>query len=156
MVGKRGDFQQDIDGREKRNKEDRKPGNQLDGGKRTGGRELESAQHEISDDIHDGSGDDLIEGILDEAAEPTPEQPLHFRNDKKRNEDWPDEHTNRSSDEPIGDDHNRYRQGRGEQNGDNDVDGGSEKISPTGRVHTSFEVGNLRDHGFELRLINLR
>src|SRR5580692_2344517 len=156
MVRKRRDLQQDIDGGEKRNKKDGKPGNQLDGGKRARGRELESAQHQVSDDIHDGCGDDLVEGILDEAAEPAPEKPLHFRNDKKGNEDGAYQDANRGGDESIGDDHNRYRLGCGEQNGDDDVDGGSEKISPARRVHASFEARNLRDYGLELRLIDLR
>src|SRR5271170_636253 len=101
MVRKRGDFQEDVDGREKRNKKDGKPGNELDGGKRAGGRELQSAQHQVSDDIHDGSGDHLVEGILDEAAEPAPEEPLHLGNDKKRNENGSYQHANGGGDEPV-------------------------------------------------------
>src|SRR5208282_4351972 len=64
--------------------------------------------------------------------------------------------TNRSSDEPVGDDHNRYGLRCGEQYGHGDVDRGSENVSPSWRIHAGFEVGNLRDHCLELRLIDLR
>jgi hypothetical protein len=67
----------------------------------------------------------------------------------------PYQHANCGGDEPVGDDHNRDGLGCGEQDGHDDVNGGSENISPTGRVHAGFEVGNLRDHRLELGLIDL-
>ena len=122
VVGKGGDFQEDVDRREKRNEEDGKPGDELDGRKRAGGREIERAENEISDDKHDGCGDDLVEGILDEAAEPAPEEPFQLRNDEEWNEDGTDQHAHRGGDESVGDDNNRDGLRGGEQDGDDDVD----------------------------------
>src|SRR5271156_6312658 len=130
MVRKGRDFQQDVDRREKRNKEDGKPADELGGGECARGRETEGAQNQVSDDIHDGCGDDLVEGILNETAEPTPEEPLHLRNDKKGDEDRPDQNTNRRGDESVGDDHNRYGLSSGEQDRHDDVNGSSQKTSP--------------------------
>src|SRR5271163_45412 len=155
MVRKGRDFQEDIDRREKRNEEDGKPGNELHGRKRAWGRKAERAKHEVSDDIHHGCGDDLIEGVLDEATEPAPEEPLHLWNDKKWNKDRSYQHANSGGNKPIGDDHNRYGLSRGEQDGHDDVDRGSENVSPSRRVHAGLEVGNLRDDGLELCLIDL-
>ena len=121
----------------------KRTGNQpieLDGRKGARGRQGERAEHKVSDDIHDGCGDDLVESVLKEAAEPSPEQPFHFRNDEKRNEDGSNQHANRGRDEPIGDDDNRDGLSGGKQNGHDDVDGSSEEISPAGRVHARFKV----------------
>src|SRR6202050_544156 len=155
VIGERWDFQEDIDRSEKRNEEDGKPGNELRGRKRARRGKAESAKHEVSDDIHHGCGDDLVEGILDEAAEPAPEKPLHLWNDKKWNEDRSHQHANSGGNEPVGDDHNRYGLSRGEQDGHDDVDRGSENVSPSWGIHAGFEVGNLRDYCLELRLIDL-
>ncbi len=38
---------------------------------------------------------------MDEAAEPTPEEPLHLRDNEKRDKDRSDQHTNRGGNEPI-------------------------------------------------------
>src|SRR5208282_2777517 len=100
-------------------------------------------------------GDDLVEGILDEAAEPAPEEPLHLWNDKKWDEDWSHQHAYSGGNEPVGDDHNCYGLSRGEQDGHDDVDRGSENVSPSGGIHAGFEVGNLRNYCLELRLIDL-
>jgi len=39
---------------------------------------------ELAHDVENGSGDDLIEGVLDESLEPTPEEPIELGNDKER------------------------------------------------------------------------
>src|SRR5208337_3088455 len=98
---------------------------------------------------------DLVEGILDETPEPAPEEPLHLWNDKKRDEDRSHKHANGSGNESIGDDHDCYGLGRGEQDGHNDEHGRSENVSPAGGVHSGFEVRNLRNHCLELGLIDL-
>jgi hypothetical protein len=54
MVRKRRDLEEDIDGREKRDKEDGKPGNELHGRKRALGWEAQSAEHEVSNDKNYG------------------------------------------------------------------------------------------------------
>src|ERR1700691_3878791 len=113
MVRERRNFQEDVDRREKRNKEDRKPANQLHGRKRARGWEAQGAKHEISDDIDHRRGDDLVEGILNEAPKPAPEEPLHLRDDKERNENGSHEHANGSSNKTVGDNHNRDRLSRG-------------------------------------------
>ena len=155
VVGERRDLEQGIDRSQKRNEEDRKPGNELDGGKSARGWEAQSAEHQISDDEDDGRGDDLVEGILDEATKPAPEEPLHLRNDEKRDEDRPHQNADGGGNESVGDDHNRDGLGRGEQNGHDDVDGRAENVSPARGVHAGFEIRDLCDHGLELGLVDL-
>jgi len=152
MVRKGRDFQEDINRGEERNEEDRKPANELRRRKSAPGWQTESPKHKISDHIYDGSRDYLIEGVLDETAKPAPEEPFHLRNDKKRNEDRAYQNANRGGDEAVSDDYNRYGLCRGKQDGHDDVDRSSQKISPTGGVHAGFEIGNLRDHRLQLRL----
>ena len=119
-----------------------------------GGRSQRS-KHEICDDVHHGGGDDLVEGVLEEATEPAPEQPFELRNDKERYEDRSHQHADRGGDEAVSDDHNRHGLGRGEQDRDDDVDGGAKDISPTWGVHAGFEIGDLRNDGLKLGLIDL-
>ena len=70
-------------------------------GKSAGGREAERAEHKVPDDVHHRCRDDLVEGVLQETAEPSPKEPFHLRNDEERNEDGPYQHTNRRGNEPI-------------------------------------------------------
>src|SRR6202044_2065612 len=98
---------------------------------------------------------DLVEGVLDEAAKPTPEEPLHFWNDKKRNEDRSHKHANRRGDESVRDHHNCNRLSCGEEDGDDDIYGGAENIPPAGGIHAGFKVRDLADHGLKLGLIDL-
>src|SRR5580700_9897181 len=115
MVRKGRDFQQNINRCKERNEEHRKPPNKLGGGERACRREAKRAKYEVSDDIYHRRSDDLVEGILDEAAKPAPEEPFHFGDDKKRNEYRSYQHANRSGDEAVGDDHDRYGLGRCKQ-----------------------------------------
>src|ERR1700733_15637606 len=59
VIGERRNFEQDVDRREKSNKEDREPSNELDRGKRAGGGKLEGADHEAP-----GGGDQVRRGPL--------------------------------------------------------------------------------------------
>src|SRR5580700_11156931 len=99
MVRKGRDFQQNINRCKERNEEHRKPPNKLGGGERARGWEAKRAKHEVSDDIYHRRGDDLVEGILNETAKPAPKEPFHLGNNKKGNEDWANQHANRSGDE---------------------------------------------------------
>src|SRR5205807_1749858 len=46
----------------------------------------EEGQQELGEDVNEGAGNDLIEGVLKKCLEPTPEQPIHLRHDKEWNE----------------------------------------------------------------------
>ena len=155
VVGQRGHLEQGVDRGEKCNEEDRKPGDELHGGESARGREAQRAEHQVSNDEDHGRGDDLVEGVLDEAAEPAPEEPLHFRNDKEWDKDRPHQDADRRGNESIGDDHNRHGLGGGEQDRHDDVDGGSENVSPRRRVHAGLEVRYLRNNCLQLGLIDL-
>src|SRR5580692_1398884 len=132
MIGEGGDLQEGVNRGEEGNKEDRKPGQELDGGKRACGREAQSAEHQISDYVHHSRGNNLVEGILDKAAKPAPEKPLHFWNDKERNEDRANQDADGGGDEAVGDNDKRDGLGRRKQNDHDDVDRRTEKVSPTG------------------------
>src|SRR5947208_2982476 len=107
MIGESGYFQEGVDGRQKGNKEDWKPSKKLHGGKSPSRRQTESTENQIPDDIHHCRCDYLVESILNKAAKPAPEEPLHFWNDEKRDENWTNQHADRGSDEAVGDDDKR-------------------------------------------------
>ncbi len=76
MIGEGGYLEQDIDGSEKRNEEDREPGKKLDGGESASRRKTEGSDDEVPDDEDDRSGDHLVEGVLEEAAEASPRRAI--------------------------------------------------------------------------------
>ena len=51
------------------------------------GRKAKRSEDEVADDEHDRGGDDLVEGVLKKAAEPSPEEPLQLGDDEKGHED---------------------------------------------------------------------
>src|ERR1700735_2787671 len=104
VVGQRGNLQKHVDRSEKGDEQNGKPPHKLDGGNGPAGREAESSKHEIPDDVYNSRGDDLVEGILDEASKPAPEEPFEFRDDEERYEDWPHKNTNSSGNESVSDD----------------------------------------------------
>ena len=59
---------------------------------------IERAENEVGNDEDDGCGDDLIEGVLDERLEPTPEEPFELWDDEEWNEDWADQDTDGGGD----------------------------------------------------------
>ena len=83
---------------------------------------VQGAENEIGDDEDDGCGDDLVEGILDEGLQPTPEEPFELWHDEKRNEDWPHQDTDGGSDKAEGDDNDGDGLGGGEQDDDDGID----------------------------------
>ena len=90
VVGESGDFQEGVDGRQERNEEDGKEFEELCRRDCSVRLEIHRAENEIGDDEYNGCGDDLVEGILDERLEPSPEDPFEFRNDEERYEDRAD------------------------------------------------------------------
>src|SRR5258708_2659826 len=134
MIGEGRDFQERVDGREKGNKEDWKPGEELDGGKSARRREAQSAEDEIPDHVHYSRGDNLVEGILDKAAKPTPEEPLHFWNDEERNKDRANEDTDGGSDKAVGDNDQRVGLAGRKQNDHDSINRSAKKGSPNRRI----------------------
>src|SRR5581483_3002681 len=63
---------------------------------------------EIAHHEHRCGGNDLVERVLHEAFEPTPEEPFEFRDDEKRYEDGPYENADCLCDEAIGGDDDGY------------------------------------------------
>src|SRR6266403_296993 len=132
MIGEGGDFQERVDGREKGNKEDWKPGEELDCGKGACGREAQGPEDQISDHVDYSRGDNLVEGILDKAAKPAPEEPLHFWNDKERNEDRTNQDADGGGDKAVGDNDQRDSLGRRKQNDHDYINRSTKEVSPTG------------------------
>ena len=86
---------------------------------------VEGAKNEVGNDKDDGCGDDLVEGVLDERLQPSPEEPFELRNDEERNENGAHQDTDGGSDEPESDYDNEDSLRGGEQNDDNGIDDGS-------------------------------
>ena len=118
MVGKGGNFQEGVDGRQERNEENGKEFEELCRRNCSVRLEIHCTENEIGDDEHNGCGDHLVEGVLDERLEPSPEDPFEFGNDEERYEDWTDEDAYRCGDKPIGDDNNGDGLCSGKKNGD--------------------------------------
>src|SRR6266478_2760603 len=154
MICESGDFQQGVDGREKGNEEDRKPGQELYGGKSAGWRKAQSAEDQIPDHVDHSRCDNLVEGILDKATEPAPEEPLHFWNDKEWNKDRAHQHADGGGDEAVGDDDECDGLGRRKQNDHDHINRSAEEISPTRRIHTRLKVRDLPDDVLQLRLVD--
>src|ERR1700735_2652037 len=155
LVRERRNFQKNVDGGKKRYEQHGKPADELCGRNSARRREAECPQHEIPDHVHDGSSNDLVEGVLDKTAKPTPEKPLHPGDDKKWNEDRSHQHANSRGDKSVSDHHNRDRLSCCEENCDDDINGRAENISPGRRIHAGLKVRNLADNVLKLGLIDL-
>ena len=119
-----------------------------------GGWRLEHAEDEVADDEDDRGGDDLIEGVLQEASEPAPEKPLEFRDDEKRHEDRAHEHAHGGGDETVGDDHDGDGLSRGQQNNDDHVDDSAEmSVTPGASMRASKSFTPWSD-GLEFGLVD--
>src|SRR5215472_7585193 len=117
-------------------------------------RQLERADHQVADDGHHSCGDHLIEGILQEAAQPSPEQPLHLRDDEERHENRPYEHAYGGGNESISNDDQRNGLRSCEQDGHDNIYGRSENVAPGGRVHARLEIGYSLNDVLELSLVD--
>ena len=84
VVGKSRNFQEGVDGRQERNEEDGKEFEELCRRNCSVRLEIHRTENEIGDDEHNGCGDHLVEGILDERLEPSPEDPFELWNDDSR------------------------------------------------------------------------
>src|SRR5262249_35527428 len=155
VIGQGGDFQEDINRGDERNQEDGKPTGQLKRGDVAGALEGEHSNNKVADDVDDRGGDDFIEGVLEETAQPAPEKPLKFRHDEERNKDGADQHTDRGSNEPISDDDDGYCLSGGEQDDDDDVDGHAQEVSDAGRVDACFEISDAVHDRLQFGLIDL-
>src|SRR5579862_3597603 len=90
VVGKGGNFQKGVDGRQERNEEDGKEFEELRCRDCSVRLEIHRAEDEIGDDEHNGCGDDLVESVLNERLEPSPEDPFELWDYEERYEDWTD------------------------------------------------------------------
>src|SRR5437762_8112025 len=155
VIGEGGYFQKRIDGGQEGNKEDGEGFQELDGRNSALRLKVHDSKNEVCDYIHHGRRDDLIESVLNETAQPTPEQPLQFRDDKKRNENRPDQNANGGSDKSESDYNDSDGLGCSEQNDDDHIDDSSKHIRKTRRIHPNFEVGDALLHRSKFGLINL-
>src|SRR6266446_5110034 len=67
------DFDNGVDGREVRDHQHRRYANQVSGRNESGDLRVDDAERELADDVENTRSYHLIEGILNEGFEPTPE-----------------------------------------------------------------------------------
>src|SRR5260370_2944039 len=70
---------------------------------------MDDAEGELADDVEHTRSDHLIERVLNESLQPTPEQPVELGNNKEWNKHRPQENTKRRGHNAEG--HNDERQG---------------------------------------------
>src|SRR5258708_36633408 len=80
VVGEGRNFEQCVNGSEKRNKEDWKPCDKLYGRESARRRQAEGTQHQVSEDKNNGRGDALADRILNRTAGPHPEDRIQHPN----------------------------------------------------------------------------
>ena len=112
MVGQGWNLEKHVDRGEKRDEQDWKPPHEIDCGKSATGRKAKSSKYQISDYVYNSRRNDLVERILDEAAEPAPEKPLEFRDDEERYEDWTHKNTDSGGNKSVSDDNDGDGLGR--------------------------------------------
>src|ERR1700689_3860107 len=83
VVGKSRDFQEGVNGRQERNEEDGEEFEELCRRDCSIRLEIHGSENEIRDYEHNGCGNDLVEGVLDERLEPSPEDPFELWNDEE-------------------------------------------------------------------------
>src|SRR5260370_32405843 len=116
---------------------------------------VEDSKDQIADNKDNRCGDNLVKGVLKEASEPAPEEPLKFRNDKERNEYRADKNADSRGDKSISDDDDGNCLCRCKQNYDNGVDDGPENVGNAGRIQAHFEVSNALNNGLKFSLDDL-
>src|SRR5882724_12435651 len=79
-----GNFDNRVHGGEIHDNKDGRDANQVGGRDEAGNLPVDDSERELADDVKDRCGDDLIEGILNERFEPTPEKPIKLGNDEER------------------------------------------------------------------------
>jgi len=84
VAGEHRNFDNGVDRREVRDYQNWRYPNQVSGGNEPGNLRVDDAEGELADDVEHTCGNHLIEGILNERFEPTPEEPVELRN----NEEW--------------------------------------------------------------------
>src|SRR5260370_13315883 len=110
---------------------------------------------EVTKDIQNRRGNDLVKGILDETSEPAPKDPFELWHDEERDKQRSDKHANGGGDESVSDDNNRYPLGCSEQDDDDRVNQSSKEVRNTWRIDTGFEIRNALNNGLKFCLINL-
>src|ERR1700733_4022325 len=156
MVGQGGNLEECIDGGEKGNQEDWEFFEECHGRDGAVRLELQDAENEVGDDEDYGRGDDLVKGILQETAEPTPEQPFKLRNDEKRDEHRTNEDADGAGEEAVSDDHDGDSLGRGEKNDHERIEEGAAEVGNARGIDTRLIVVDaLHDH-LKLCLIDAR
>src|SRR6266704_6677284 len=103
------DFDNGVDRREVRDHQHRRYTNQVRGRNESGNLCVNDAEGELAEDVEHTRSDHLIERILNESFEPTPEEPVELGNDKEWNKHRPEEDTKSRGHNAEG--HNDERQG---------------------------------------------
>src|SRR5438034_7775052 len=112
VAGEHRNFDDGVDRREVRDHQHRRYANQVSGRNESGDLRVDDAERELADDVQNTRSDHLIEGILNEGFEPTPEEPIELGNDKEWNKHRPQENTKRRGHNAEG--HNDERQSLGD------------------------------------------
>ena len=154
MVCEGGNLQKNIDRGDESDQENRKPADELHGRDGSGGLERQNTDDEISDDVDDRGGNDFIKGILQETAEPAPEEPLQFRNNEERHKDRSNKNAHGGGDESIGNDDDGDGLCGCEKNHDDHVNRHAEYVGNTGGVDARLEITDAVNNGLQLGLVN--
>src|SRR4029077_19547569 len=154
VIGEGGYFQKRVNSGQEGDKEDGEGFQELDGRNSALRLKVHDSKNEVCDYVHNGRGDDLIESVLNETAQPAPEQPLQFRDDKERNENRPDQDANGGSDKSEGDYNDSDGLGCSEQNDDDHIDDSSKDICKAWRIHPNLKIGDPLFHCLEFCLID--
>src|SRR6266478_1939771 len=102
-------FDNGVDRRQVRDHQNRRYANQVSGRNEPGNLRVDDAERELADDVEHPCGNHLIEGILNESLEPTPEEPVELRNNEEWNKHRSQKNTKRRGHHAEG--HNDKRQG---------------------------------------------
>ena len=111
-VGQRRHFQQAVrKGEQQEDQMEAADEQAVDGiGRRKG---IQKVDEEAPEDEHEGLGDHLVEGVLEQGLEPAPEHPLQVRHQKERDEHGAHEHRHARGDEAEGDHGEEHHAGGG-------------------------------------------
>src|SRR5262249_35656827 len=137
-----------------RNKENRKPSDELKDGDCAGSLQGEHTNDEISNDVYNCSSDNFIERVLDKAAEPAPEQPFELRNNKKWNKHRPNKHAHGRCNESVGDHDDGYGLRSCEESDDDGIDNDAEEVGHAGRIQAGLKIANSVDDRLQLALVD--
>src|SRR5712692_3929272 len=106
-------FDNRVDRRQVRDHQNRRYADQVSGRNKSSNLRVDDAERELADDVEHTRSDHLIERVLNESLQPTPEEPVELGNNEEWNKHRPQENTKRRGHNAEG--HNDERQGLGDR-----------------------------------------